>query len=82
MATVKYYGALAEMTNTRQETLEGKNISALLRMIGAEHGRAAALKARRCHIVVNGCNAGTLRGFSTPVGEKDEVIFLPVCGGG
>lgn len=82
MATVKYYGALAELTGVKQETLPGRNISALLRAISAEHGTAAAAKARRCHIAVNGCNAGSLRGFSTPVGEEDEVIFLPVCGGG
>lgn len=82
MATVKYYGALAEITGKKEETLPGKNISALLRAMAAEYGRSVAQKARRCHIIVNGCNAGVLRGFRTPVGEEDEVIFLPVCGGG
>lgn len=82
MATVKYYGALAQLTGKKEETLPGRNVSGLLRAIGAQYGRPVALKARRCHIVVNGYNAGALRGFATPISDEDEVIFLPVCGGG
>lgn len=82
MAKIKYYGQMAVLAGTKEEVLLARNLSALLRVIKAEHGAEAAKKARHCHIVVNGRNAGVLRGFATPLTEEDEVIFMPVCGGG
>lgn len=82
MATVRYYGRLAELTGCREESLEGTNVARLLDQIKKRHGAEAGKLARRSHIIVDRRSAGAEKGFRTPVGTDSGVEFIPVCGGG
>ncbi|WP_195270444.1 MoaD family protein [Eubacterium sp. 1001713B170207_170306_E7] len=82
MITVKYFGALRASTGTAQESIEAKNVKAVLTKIKAAHGKEAAAKARRCLILLNGDNVNLHRGMRTALGAGDVVSFVPVCAGG
>lgn len=82
MATVRYYGRLAERIGIKQETFSGATVSKVLSQLKKARGPEIYREARRCHILVDHCNAGTEKGFRTPVGEESLVEFVPVCGGG
>lgn len=82
MATIRYYGQLAEDMGVREEHYEGATVSQVLSGIKKAHGSELYHAAKRCHIIVDHCNAGSEKGFRTPVAEDGIVEFVPVCGGG
>ncbi|MEG0597480.1 MAG: MoaD/ThiS family protein [Oscillospiraceae bacterium] len=82
MATVRYFGLLRERTGMREETLPAPSVATMLREIERRHGKEAAHMAKKGHIIVNGENAGSHKGFRMKLSSGDVVQLLPVCGGG
>ncbi len=82
MATVRYYGELAAKMGIKEESYPGATVSQVLSKIKKSHGSELYHEAKRCHIIVDHCNAGSEKGFRTAVGENSVVEFVPVCGGG
>lgn len=82
MATVRYYGQMAQTLGIKEEQLEGKTVSQVLNQFKKIHGTDLYKEAKRCHILVDHSNAGTEKGFRTPVKPDGLVEIVPVCGGG
>ena len=79
---VKYRAQLAALTGIAEETVEARDVEALLRFIGKSHGREAEKCARAMLITLNGESILLLRRFKTSLREGSVVSFFPLCGGG
>ena len=80
--TVKYRGALSEMTGVSLEELQAETVGHVLRHIGKTWGKNAQKEAKRMIIAVNGRSILLLDNEKTALKDGDTVSFLPICGGG
>lgn len=82
MSKVYYYGALREMTGKREEVLNIGDVKSCLNEVKRIYGTETYKEAKRSLITCNGISILFMDNFKTIVNEKDELRFLPICGGG
>lgn len=82
MITLKYFGALRQLTGKTQESIAAKKIRSVLKYLRQTYGKETALKAKRCLILINNDNINLHQGMSTALKPGDTVGFVPVCAGG
>jgi molybdopterin synthase sulfur carrier subunit len=80
--TVKYRGALAQLTKTAEEKLDAANVKDVLSHVKSKYGADAAKAAGTMLIALNGRNVLHLKLFKTTLNAGDTLSFLPICAGG
>lgn len=75
-------GKLLAMTKKDTEDVALGTVSQALRYVEKSYGKQALHEAKVSLIVVNGVSINLQKGMRTPVGDGDEIGFLPLCGGG
>ncbi len=78
MATVLFFGPLADLAHCRHDELAGRTVSQLVEAAQHRYGERFAAALVSCAIWVNGEPAG----LDVVVSELDEVAFLPPVSGG
>ena len=73
---------MAEACGTPASEQPAATVGALLKALERRYGAPFREQQRTCKVIVNGRNVATLQRGRTPLGDDDEVWFLPPAGGG
>lgn len=80
MIHIEYFGDMRTLTGKREDELEADTLSGLLKVIGAQYGKAAKKAAKASLIVVDNEKVLSIRKAQL---KKDSVVgFFPMCCGG
>ncbi|MDR0817186.1 MAG: MoaD/ThiS family protein [Clostridiales Family XIII bacterium] len=80
--TIRYRGGIADTIGLKEERTDAPDIRSVLAYIKKAHGRSAYKTARIMIIAVNGQSILLHKCYRTELKEGDEVMFLPISGGG
>ncbi len=80
--TVKLFATLRKAAGEKDFRSDARNVAEVLEEVEKRYGDKVSRYLRNCIILVNGQNAGYLKGKRTKLEEEDEVsIFPPLAGG-
>lgn len=82
MVNVKYHGILIKLTGKKEEEYNSTKLKDLLTEMKKRYGKETYKYAKMSYIMINEQNAGSLKGYNSPLTDGDIVELLPVCGGG
>jgi len=80
MAHIKYYGDMRTLTGKNEDDLEADSLSALLKLIEKQYGKATKKAAKSSLIVVDSEKVLAIR--KVTLQKNSEVGFFPMCCGG
>ncbi|MFW6369352.1 MAG: MoaD/ThiS family protein [Myxococcota bacterium] len=82
MVQVRLFTLLSQATGLDSYESSAKDVEGLLSELLQRHGESVARYLEGCIVLVNGTNAGYLRGKKTKLKDGDEVsLFPPIAGG-
>ena len=82
MIKVKYRGNLASLTGIAEESLEARDVRAVIKSIRRRYGPEAGKAARAMLIALNGESILLLNRYRTALKEGDVLSFFPIAAGG
>ena len=80
--TVRYRGALSDVTGVEEEDFNANTVRDILKHIKTNYGADAEKKAKSMLIAIDGESMLLRDGFATVLADGEVVQFLPICGGG
>lgn len=82
MIYVYYYGIVRNEINQTEEMWEVHSVGELVKGIGKKYGASTKKMVEASHIMINGKNAGLIKGYGTKLEPEDKVKIIPVTAGG
>lgn len=82
MVYVYYYGIVRNEINQIEEMWEVRSVDELVKGIGKKYGVSTKKMVEASHIMINGKNAGLIKGYGTRLESGDEIKIIPVTAGG
>lgn len=80
--TVKLFATLRKVAGEKDFRSDARSVAEVLEEVQTRYGDKVSRYLRNCIVLVNGQNAGYLKGKRTKLQEEDEVsIFPPLAGG-